>query len=45
MTGEDIKFNTPWLAIVMSVLVTYVSLNVGKYLEHRYPILFGVIKK
>lgn len=44
-SGEEIKYNTPWLAILMSVLVTYVSLNIGKFVEQRYPMLFGVKQK
>lgn len=43
-TGEDIKFNSPYLAIFMAVLISYISMKMGEYSEKKWPKLWGIHK-
>lgn len=43
-TGEDIKFNSPYLAIFMAVWISYISMKMGEYSEKKWPKLWGIQK-
>lgn len=43
-TGDEVKFNTPWLAVLISIFVTIIALQLGKYMEKRLPFLWGIKK-
>lgn len=40
-TGEDIKFNSPCIAIFMAFFITLISMAVGEYTERKWPRVWG----
>lgn len=43
-TGEDIKFNSPYLALFMAILISFISMKMGEYSETKWPKLWGIYK-